>query len=98
MFGNSEAVLSVAVRGNLIVSDSDHGLLYRWNATTGKSIGSALQGQGGTVGCVAVSADGQLILSGSRVGHKMMGCRYWRPSYFSFENKLRRSDNLSGKF
>ena len=98
MFANSEAVLSVAIRGNLIVSDSDDGLLYRWNATTGKSIGSALQGHGDTVGCVAVSTDGQLILSGSRVGHKMMRCRYWRPSCFSFESTLRRSDNLSGKF
>ena len=40
------------------MSGSDDGLLYRWNATTGESIGNALQGHGDWVTCVAVSADG----------------------------------------
>ena len=30
----------MAIRGNLIVSGPDNGILYRWNATAGDSIGN----------------------------------------------------------
>ena len=45
------------------MSGSDACLLYRWNATTGEYIGSALQGHGYAVNCVTFSADGKLIVS-----------------------------------
>ena len=35
-----KGVRCVSIRGNPIVSGSDDGMLYCWNATTGESIGS----------------------------------------------------------
>ena len=49
--------------------------MYRWNATAGESIGRALRGHGCDVECVAVSANGQLIVCGSWNGH----IRKWDP-------------------
>ena len=63
MYNHAEAVFSVAIRGNLIVSGSDDGFLYRFNVTTGEVIGSAFEGHGGRVTSVAISADGKLIVS-----------------------------------
>ena len=66
--GDLKEVLSMAIGGNLIVSGSVDGLLHRSNVTTGETIGNALQGHGGSVNCVAVSADRKLIVSVSRYG------------------------------
>ena len=60
-----EEVFCVAIRGNLIASGSRDHLLYRRNVTTCEFIGSALQGRGSSIICVAVTAAGKLILFGS---------------------------------
>ena len=51
--------------GRLIVSGSRDNTLLLWDATSGKPIGSPLQGHMGSVNSVAFSPDGRRIVSGS---------------------------------
>ena len=62
---HTKAVCSVAIRINLNVPGSCDYYWYRWNATTGESTVSALQGHGDSKNCVAISDDGKQIVLGS---------------------------------
>ena len=54
---------SSAIRGNMIITESNDGLLYRTNLTTSEVIGNALQGHEHFVCSLIKSADGMLIAS-----------------------------------
>ena len=64
--GHRDGVKGLAIRSKLFVSGSVDGLLYRWNAAACESIDNATEERVGGVRCVAVSADSELIESGTR--------------------------------
>lgn len=51
--------------GTLVVTGHEDGSVHLWNAQTGQVIGNALNRHEGPVRCVALSADGKLVASGS---------------------------------
>lgn len=65
MSNHVKKVSTVAVRDNLIVSDSSDGLLFRYNAIAGDVIGISLPGDEWIVSSVAIRVNGKMIMFAS---------------------------------
>ena len=72
MLGHKEesGVYGVAVSkdSTLIVSGDGHGMVRRWDASTGEAIGESVVGHSDIVSAVVISDDGKVIVTGSKDG------------------------------